>query len=95
MVGCIGSIRRACETTPAAIRCWTVVVSDHSSDRTAELARGALGSSGEVIECDVRSAGAARRELSSTSATSAWLRAGRVAEPEKITSSMPEPRMFL
>jgi cellulose synthase/poly-beta-1,6-N-acetylglucosamine synthase-like glycosyltransferase len=61
VVGCIGSIRRACETTPAAIRCWTVVVSDHSSDRTAELARGALGSSGEVIECDVRSAGAARR----------------------------------
>jgi cellulose synthase/poly-beta-1,6-N-acetylglucosamine synthase-like glycosyltransferase len=60
VIGCIQSIRRACETS-AAIRCWTVVVSDGSSDRTAERARGALGSFGEVIECDVRSAGAARR----------------------------------
>lgn len=61
VVECIDSIRRACEGAAAAARCWTVVVSDHSSDRTTERARGALGSHGEVIECDVRSAGAARR----------------------------------
>ena len=58
---CIDSIRRACESASAAVGCWTVVVSDHSSDRTAERARTALGTHGEVIECEVRSAGAARR----------------------------------
>jgi cellulose synthase/poly-beta-1,6-N-acetylglucosamine synthase-like glycosyltransferase len=60
VAGCIASIRRASEAAPL-IRCWTVVVSDHSSDRTAERARCALGLHGEVIECDVGSAGAARR----------------------------------
>ena len=36
-----------------------------------------------------------RSELSSTSVTSALLRAGRLPEPEKITSSMPEARIAL
>ncbi|GAC1305525.1 MAG: glycosyltransferase [Steroidobacteraceae bacterium] len=41
---------------------WVVVVADRCTDRTVERARRALGSAGEVICIDVRSAGAARRE---------------------------------
>lgn len=40
---------------------WIVVVADSCSDRTASLARSAIGSCGQVIEARVRSAGAARR----------------------------------
>ena len=43
----------------------------------------------------LKAAGARRSELSSTSPTSALLREGRRPEPEKMTSSMPEARMFL
>src|ERR1700748_3137660 len=43
----------------------------------------------------LNAAGARRSELLSTSPTSALLREGRRPEPEKITSSMPEARMFL
>jgi glycosyltransferase involved in cell wall biosynthesis len=61
ITGCIESIRRACASAADAGDCWIVVVSDHSSDRTAERARSALGPCGEVIECELKSAGAARR----------------------------------
>ncbi len=61
VAACIDSVRRSCDGAAAAARCWTVIVSDHSSDRTAERARRALGTRGQVIECDVRAAGAARR----------------------------------
>src|SRR5690554_4118244 len=40
-------------------------------------------------------AGAVRSVLSRVTTTSAELRAGRLLEPEKITSSMPEARMAL
>src|SRR5690606_25649928 len=43
----------------------------------------------------LKAAGAVRSLLSRNSVTSALLRAGRVDEPEKMTSSMPEARMFL
>ena len=43
----------------------------------------------------LKEAGAVRSELSRKSVTSAVLRAGRVPEPEKMTSSMPDARMFL
>src|SRR5271154_6885102 len=43
----------------------------------------------------LKAAGARRSELSSRSPTSAMLRDGRRPDPEKITSSMPEARMFL
>ena len=39
--------------------------------------------------------GAERSELSRTTPTSATLRAGRLPDPAKITSSMPEARMDL
>src|SRR3954471_16810591 len=39
--------------------------------------------------------GALRSALSTNGVTSAVLRDGRVAEPEKMTSSMPDARMFL
>jgi glycosyltransferase involved in cell wall biosynthesis len=61
IAACIESIRRACAAAHDAVESWIVVVSDHSSDRSAARARSALGPYGEVIECDVRSAGAARR----------------------------------
>lgn len=40
---------------------WIVVVADSCSDRTASLARSAIGACGQVIEARVQSAGAARR----------------------------------
>jgi len=46
----------------AGVDHWLVVVADHCTDRTVERARRALGCAGEVIEVDVKSAGAARRE---------------------------------
>src|SRR5258708_3292570 len=43
----------------------------------------------------LNAAGARRSELLSTSPTSGLLGEGRRPEPEKMTSSMPEARMFL
>src|SRR5882757_5080295 len=43
----------------------------------------------------LKAAGARRSALSMVSATSAWLREGRLAAPAKITSSMPPARMAL
>ncbi len=43
----------------------------------------------------LKAAGAVRSAFSRNSVTSAVLREGRVAEPEKMTSSMPDARMFL
>src|SRR5208337_1654668 len=48
-----------------------------------------------IVWCSLKAAGAVRSELSSRSPTSAMLREGRLPEPEKMTSSMPEPRMAL
>ena len=48
-----------------------------------------------IVSASLKAAGARRSELSSTSPTSAMLRDGRRPVPAKITSSMPEPRMFL
>jgi cellulose synthase/poly-beta-1,6-N-acetylglucosamine synthase-like glycosyltransferase len=58
---CVGSVRRACEYSGCRDSLWIVVVADTCTDRTANLARGAIGSFGEVIEARVRSAGSARR----------------------------------
>jgi hypothetical protein len=43
----------------------------------------------------LKAAGARREALSMVSATSAWLRDGRLAAPAKITSSIPPARMAL
>src|SRR5271155_3554101 len=48
-----------------------------------------------IVSESLKAAGARRSELLSVSPTSALLRDGRRPEPEKITSSMPEARMFL
>src|SRR5277367_3167275 len=48
-----------------------------------------------IVSEALKAAGALRSELLSVSPTSALLREGRRPEPEKITSSMPEARMFL
>src|SRR5271166_4055768 len=48
-----------------------------------------------IVSWSLKAAGARRSELSSMSPTSAMLRDGRLPEPEKMTSSMPEPRMAL
>jgi len=57
---CIGSVLRS--LARVGVDHWVVVVADHCSDSTVELARRALGNAGEVLEVSVRSAGAARRQ---------------------------------
>jgi cellulose synthase/poly-beta-1,6-N-acetylglucosamine synthase-like glycosyltransferase len=58
--GCIRSVLDS--LAKARVDHWIVVVADHCTDRTVKRARRALGSSGEVTEVGVSSAGAARRE---------------------------------
>src|ERR1044071_2417764 len=53
--------------------------------------RRVTSSTSALLSC----AGAVRSVLSRMRVTSAELRAGRLPEPEKITSSMPEARMAL
>ncbi len=48
-----------------------------------------------IVSASLNAAGARRSELSRTRPTSAILREGRLPVPEKITSSMPDARMFL
>src|SRR5271157_1643343 len=48
-----------------------------------------------IVSESLKTAGARRSKLSSRSPTSALLREGRLVEPAKMTSSMPEARMFL
>src|SRR3972149_3260382 len=48
-----------------------------------------------ISSASLNGAGALRRALSSSSVTSAMLREGRVAVPEKITSSISPPRICL
>jgi cellulose synthase/poly-beta-1,6-N-acetylglucosamine synthase-like glycosyltransferase len=58
---CVAALRVACEQTRCIDSAWIVIVADACRDRTAVLARHALGSAGEVVECQVQSSGAARR----------------------------------
>jgi cellulose synthase/poly-beta-1,6-N-acetylglucosamine synthase-like glycosyltransferase len=58
---CIAAIRAARAGARCIESAWIVVVADSCADRTAPLARRALGTDGEVIECRVQSSGAARR----------------------------------
>jgi hypothetical protein len=48
-----------------------------------------------MISASLNAAGARRSVLSRTRPTSATLREGRLPDPEKMTSSIPEARMFL
>jgi glycosyltransferase involved in cell wall biosynthesis len=57
---CIQSIRRSCET--AQLRdYWIVIVADSCTDDTLPRAWRAVAGVGEVLECDAKSAGSARR----------------------------------
>ena len=58
---CLVSIRASLENCSRVRSSWIVVVADSCCDRTAARARAALGQAGEVIECEVRSPGTARR----------------------------------
>lgn len=57
---CIDSIVHALDTSAAATSSWIVIVADSCRDDTAERARARLAARGEVLECAVGSAGAAR-----------------------------------
>jgi cellulose synthase/poly-beta-1,6-N-acetylglucosamine synthase-like glycosyltransferase len=61
IAGCIASVLQSHEHCAFDEDLWIVVVADACSDHTAEAARSALGGTGEVIECEVRSPGTARR----------------------------------
>jgi cellulose synthase/poly-beta-1,6-N-acetylglucosamine synthase-like glycosyltransferase len=56
---CIASIRQSCLDAEGDY--WIVIVADSCTDLTASRAARALGAFGEVVECEVRSAGSARR----------------------------------
>ncbi len=58
---CVHSAIRAHQAGGRRHEIWIVVVADACTDRTAALARRAVGSHGEVIECSPRSPGSARR----------------------------------
>ena len=58
---CVESIIAAHENCGRPARLWIVVAADACDDLTATVARAALGSFGEVIECESRSSGTARR----------------------------------
>jgi cellulose synthase/poly-beta-1,6-N-acetylglucosamine synthase-like glycosyltransferase len=57
---CIESIRGSCESAQLGDY-WIAIVADSCSDDTVARARRAVDGVGEVLECDARSAGAARR----------------------------------
>ena len=58
---CVAAIRAALGSCPLMRSSWIVVVADTCRDHTAARARIALGETGEVIECEARSPGSARR----------------------------------
>jgi cellulose synthase/poly-beta-1,6-N-acetylglucosamine synthase-like glycosyltransferase len=60
IASCIESIRQSCQS--AQLReYWIVIAADSCTDGTVPRARSALGGAGEVLECNARSAGSARR----------------------------------
>jgi cellulose synthase/poly-beta-1,6-N-acetylglucosamine synthase-like glycosyltransferase len=58
---CIASIIASARHSGRADSLWIVVVADACGDATTQIARRELGTFGRVVECNVRSAGTARR----------------------------------
>jgi cellulose synthase/poly-beta-1,6-N-acetylglucosamine synthase-like glycosyltransferase len=58
---CVGAIRAAIAACPLVRSSSIVVVADSCHDRTAARACASLGDQGEVIECEAKSPGTARR----------------------------------
>jgi cellulose synthase/poly-beta-1,6-N-acetylglucosamine synthase-like glycosyltransferase len=58
---CIRSVLASRDASDRCREAWIVVVADHCTDRTAEVAQEALGSRGKVLPCTARSPGTARR----------------------------------
>jgi cellulose synthase/poly-beta-1,6-N-acetylglucosamine synthase-like glycosyltransferase len=61
MKRCIQSIIAAADHSGLGNSLWIVVVADACTDGTARIARRELGTFGRVLECNVRSAGSARK----------------------------------
>jgi glycosyltransferase involved in cell wall biosynthesis len=57
--GCIRCVFAASDECGSQGTLWIVVVASGCADRTADLARRAIGPFGEVLECDAVSAGTA------------------------------------
>src|SRR6202051_2085771 len=58
---CIESIIAASRHSGRGDSLWIVVVADACGDATTQIARRELGTFGRVLECNVRSAGSARK----------------------------------
>jgi cellulose synthase/poly-beta-1,6-N-acetylglucosamine synthase-like glycosyltransferase len=76
---CIESVLESSQLIEHLSALWVVVVADACTDRTACRARTALGSCGEVLECNARSPGTARQL-----GVAAALRHFESAEPSRI-----------
>jgi glycosyltransferase involved in cell wall biosynthesis len=62
ITACLNSVLAALDRCqPSLDASWVVVVADFCRDSTATLGRGALQNRGQVVECEVSSAGAARQ----------------------------------
>lgn len=78
---CIESVLESSQLIEHLSALWVVVVADACTDRTAFRARNAVGSCGEVLECNARSPGTARqlgvaaalRHFESAEASRIWI----------------------
>ena len=88
---------RAGDCAPVAASAKRICTSRARSSRPfrrkAEPASRVMRRVISIWSASLKPCGARRSELSMRSATSAKWRAGRLAEPAKITSSIPSPRM--
>jgi len=58
---CLHAVLGACQEVATRAQTWVVLVADACTDGTVQLARRALGTQGEVLECTHRSSGTARQ----------------------------------
>jgi glycosyltransferase involved in cell wall biosynthesis len=65
LAGCLESVLRAIDAVPRTIKATIVLVSDCSTDRTAEIAAGLIGGRGHVLDSQAGTVGTARAAAAS------------------------------